>query len=271
MPKAVALQAGGSFLHLDAGCIEGSQAGYIRRDRENHIRLMPFSVREHLIEARSIHGHGRFYPVVNILGKKTGVDTSNYLDRYFSTHEGRLNEFIAHFERPRECIGVVVLIDQEIFGIERFPSFTFTAQIWDILVRDAYGALVIEALTKGQPAYNPLKIMLDLHVGTRLPALEIMREVHEEARDMLSYTLEERLSELLKVELIAQPDLSDQVFTSLFLSSEGYRGQVIEAGGVNHLVTLVRKSAFDPAALRMRLQEVSTYRAAGAAQRDFTL
>ena len=32
------------------------------------------------------------------------------------------------------------MIDGEIVAIDKFPSFTYAAQVWDLLIRDCYGS-----------------------------------------------------------------------------------------------------------------------------------
>lgn len=266
LPKAIALPARASIEYTDAGCVEGSQTGYLREDGSNELRFFPFAVRESLtLKIGDKSGYSRLYPVVNELGARTGTITLNYLDKFFKAHDETAFEYIAHFERPAQCIGVVIFMGDEIFGVERFPSFRYCAQIWDTLIRDVYASLVIEAIRKHEPALNPFSELTPEELEFSLA------QVFETVSNRISERVRARLFELLEVDFSAQQEAGNGGFRSSKLTSEGYVGQVIEAGGVNHFVSLVRRGSFDPAAQRTRFEEVSAYRKASGEQRAFRL
>ena len=126
----------------DAGCVQGGQTGHFRGTQE--FRMIPITMREMLFDkVGHTDGHGNIYPAINKLGIDTQSNTGNYLNIYFDKYDKKLEQFIAHFERPRNLIGIIVLIDGEIVAIDKFPSFTYAEQVWDLMIRDCYGSLAI--------------------------------------------------------------------------------------------------------------------------------
>jgi hypothetical protein len=65
-------------------------------------------------------------------------------------YQQEINSFIAHFERLPRTIRTIVLIDGEIVAIDNFPNFRYAEQIWDVLIRDCCGALVIASQVNGK-------------------------------------------------------------------------------------------------------------------------
>lgn len=256
----------------DAGCVQGGQTGHFRGTQE--FRMIPVTMREMLFDAvGQTSGHGNIYPAIQKLGQDTQCNSGNYLDIYFNKYDKKLEQFIAHFERPRNLIGVIVLIDGEIVAIDKFPSFTYAEQVWDLMIRDCYGALAIiselKHKTSGQEfteTYNELK------KNHQTTVIDLLEKALKKTKEKMTANVQEKIQELLELTFDAKLDTEGQSSSrtapkSYVLKTEGYVGQVITENEYNHLVSVVKRDRFDPNALR----EVNELRKKARKQDRFSL
>jgi len=237
----------------DAGCVQGAQGGHFRSVGGDEFRIIPITVREMLFESiGKLDGFSRIYPAIRKLGQQTNASTDEYLDRYFTKYDKKLEQFIAHFERPKNVIGVIILIDGEIVAIDKFPSFTYAEQIWDKMIRDCYGALAIVSELHGKKAketftdvYSKLSSNKD-----ETPLEKLERALNKTKRD-LTKSVEEKIQDLLELTLDAKLEEGNSSGPkSYVLKNEGYIGQVISESDFHHMVSIVRRESFNPLALR---------------------
>lgn len=256
MIKAGYIAASKQKTFRDAGCIQGSQGGTFRSVKGDEYRLIPVTMREMLFESigKGDNNLGRIYPAIRKLGEQTNSNTAEYLDRYFSKYDKKLEQFIAHFERPKNIIGVIILIDGEIVAVDKFPSFTYAEQIWDKLIRDCYGALAVIAELHGKKAQESFtKIYEKLSNNEGESTIEKLERALNKTKRNVTKSVEEKLQDLLDLTLEANLDDANgggSAPKSYVLKNEGYIGQVISESEFHHIVSLVRKESFDPAALR---------------------
>lgn len=264
----------------DAGCVQGSQTGYLRGTGEETVRFIPTSIREMLYdEANKTGSYNHLYPAIQKLGEIVRHSTGSYLDKYFAAFDSQTQEFIAHFERPDNLIGVIVFINNEIVAIDKFPSFTYATQVWDALIRDCYGALAIqsraETLASGKEYENKEFASKVESIGN-LPAMEALQALYtalEETISERSQKVTSRLSEIMDVEFSVTGDEQGDSgeYKSNILKAEGYIGQVIQSFDYNHLVSIVKRERFDPEKLRQANSVVIEYRNRLSRQRNFSL
>lgn len=277
LPKSAAVPAHSNVDYHDAGCVEGAQGGRLRGDTD--LRFVPLSIREMLLqEVNKTGSYSHLYSSVKALGNRTGVGTGTYIDKYYSHDFTRtagidLNEFIAHFERPDKTIGVIVLVDDEIIAIDKFPSFRYTAQVWDLLIRDCYGSVAIEAMQSGapKPTYFTKTLESLTPVDGETP-VQLMRRALVETRRSISNRVYDRLVELTTLEFTDERDVnSTDVYQSDVIKSEGYIGQVIRSGDYVHLVSLIKKDKFDPTSIRKVIAARHEYEELAVSQRAFSV
>jgi hypothetical protein len=256
MVKAGFLPKNAQKTFHDAGCVQGSQGGTFAQVSGDEFRLIPLAMREMLLNAvGQTVGHSNIYPAIQKLGVETQSNADTYLDRYFAKYDKKLSEFIAHFERPKKFIGTVVLIDDEIVAIDKFPSFSYAEQVWDLLIRDCYGAMaIINELKQRKPKtaftdeYNRMR-------GSSQDVLDKIAKALEKVRKSQTDDVKTKIEELLDQSFDATLDNegSGTEVKSYVLKNQGYLGQVISEGQYHHLVSLVKKEAYNPNALRDRL------------------
>jgi hypothetical protein len=273
MVKAGYVEPRATTTYHDAGCVQGGQTGYFRGTQE--FRMIPVSMREMLFGAvGQTSGHGNIYPAIQKLGVDTNSGTGNYLNIYFEKFDKKLEQFIAHFERPKNLIGIIVLIDGEIVAIDKFPSFTYAEQVWDLMIRDCYGSLAIiselKKKTSGQQftaTYNEMQKTAGKYV-----IVDLLEKALKKTKANITADVQERIQEILELQFDAVLDTEGQPSSarapkSYVLKAEGYIGQVITENEFNHLVSVVKKERFNPDALR----EVNELRKKARKQEKFSL
>jgi hypothetical protein len=273
MIKSAFIRANSQSKYDDAGCVQGSQGGTIRAGRGNKIRFMPVSVREMLLqEVNKSGGFQRTYPIVKELGRRTATRTNEYLDRYFNKYDDKTVEFVAHFERPPKCIGVIVFINDEIVAVDKFPSFRYCAQVWDLLIRDCYGSLAIESMTRNESHGKLFSAAMDtIDQADGEPVVAYLERVLASVSLERNITVNIRLSELLAVDFTMEKDVQDGVYESHVLKSSGYLGQVIASQDYYHLVSLVKRDSFKPETMRDAIKAAAEYKEMAESQRAFAL
>jgi len=257
MVKSGYIPANSTVTFNDAGCVEGSQCGTFRGTQE--FRILPVTMREMLFDAvGKTSGHGNIYPAIQKLGRDTQSNTGNYIDKYFNKYDKKLEQFIAHFERPEKLIGVIVLIDGEIVAVDKFPSFTYAEQVWDLMIRDCYGALAIISELKNSTSNT---LFADTYESMSKRAhqrnvVDLIEKALKKTKQTMSESVNERLQELLdltfedKLDTEGNPSRQTGAPKSYVLKNDGYIGQVFVESEFNHMVSVVKKEAFDPNALR---------------------
>jgi len=272
MIKAGYVEPKASAVFHDAGCVQGGQTGYFRGT--NEFRMIPISMREMLFDSVGHEGgYSRIYPAIQKLGVETGSNTGNYLNIYFEKYDKKLEQFIAHFERPRNLIGIIVLIDGEIVAIDKFPSFTYAEQVWDMMIRDCYGSLAIISELKHKTSNNEFySTFMEMKKSHQENIVDLLERSMKKTKEKMTLSVQEKIQELLELTFDATIDTEGQPTSrtapkSYVLKTEGYIGQVITENEFNHLVSVVKRERFNPNALR----EVNELRKKARKQDRFSL
>ena len=272
MVKAGYIEPKAQTTYHDAGCVQGGQTGYFRGTQE--FRMIPVTMREMLWDAvGQTSGHGNIYPAIQKLGVDTQSGAGNYLNVYFDKYDKKLEQFIAHFERPRDLIGIIVLIDGEIVAVDKFPSFTYAEQVWDLMIRDCYGALAIMSELKNKTTVNEFTLSYEeLKKNHQDNIIDLLEKALKRTKKSMTDSVQEKIQELLEMTFDAKLDTEGQASgarapKSYVLKADGYVGQVITENEFNHLVSVVKRDRFDPNALR----EVNELRKKARRQDRFSL
>lgn len=268
MVKAAYVPANNSADFEDAGCVQGSQTGYLN-EADNEIRMLPFGAREYVLsKVNETGGHSNVYDSITKVGSETGANSGTYLDKYFSAHDKKLAEFIAHFERLPNTIGTIVLVDGEIVGVDKFPSYEYTAQIWDVLIRDCYASIAITEERKGKGSKDLFtKTMSKNRKKSDETNTQFLRRMLLKTKSNIGDGVKERIQEVIDLSMTAKKDRDVDGYKSFILSAEGYSGQVIMESDHNHLVSIVKKGAFNPE----RMRKANVMRTLAKKQTKFSL
>lgn len=240
--KGVVVPPSGKVTLRDSRCVESTQAGFIRSGEDNIMRIAPLALREVAYNYAGVTDYRKLWGSLQRFNQSTGAGSKAQIKDYFVRWDKDLTQFIAHFERIDNCIGFMTLYEDEVVAIDKFPSFAYTSQIWDRLVRDSYAALVVSAkLANASPASNLPKIRA---IGKNT-SIKAMYESVVEGRVRHYKRL---LEEMVDITFDVKDDSSTS--GSSILSSEGYIGQVISQDGFNVMVSIIKKDKFNPTELR---------------------
>jgi len=272
MTKAGYIPSKGNVTFRDAGCVQGSQGGHFNGTQE--FRMLPVTMREMVFDTvGQPESYQRIYPAIDKLGRDTQSGAGSYLNIYFDKYDKKLEQFIAHFERPSRLIGIIVLVDGEIVAIDKFPSFTYAEQVWDLMIRDCYGALaIISELNHKSSPYAFTETYEEVKKAHQENVIDMLEKALKKTKQNITANVQEKIQELLELTFEATLDTVGNPTTatapkSYVLKSEGYIGQVITENEFNHLVSVVKKERFNPNALR----EVNELRKKARKQDRFTL
>ena len=272
MVKAGYLSKKAQAVYHDAGCIQGGQTGHFRGTQE--FRMIPVSMREMLFDkVGETSGHGNIYPAIQKLGQDTKCNAGNYLNIYFEKYDKKLEQFIAHFERPKNLIGIIVLVDGEIVAIDKFPSFTYAEQVWDLMIRDCYGSLAIISELKQKSSRTEFtETYTRMRKSNTDDIVELFEKALKKTKQNITKSVQEKIEELLELSFEATLDKEGHSAgttapKSYLLKTDGYVGQVITESEFNHLVSVVKRESFDPNALR----ELNELRKKARGQNRFSL
>lgn len=278
MVKSAVVPSNTSRDYNDAGCIQGSVTGYIKSG-DADVHFLPVTVREMLLEkVGHSHNYQNIYPAIASAGRRTGANSGHYYTNYISRHSKVSAEFIAHFERPTDVIGAIVFVDGEIIAIDKFPSYTYFQQIWDLLIRDCYGAVAIESMVNnsqysGQRFKDALGVARESSDVTHATPYELFKHSLNILESNISALVVERVAELLGVtfDKSHDEDNSDGFYQSWVLKSEGYIGQAIVSGDNHLLVSIAKRDKFSPESVRETLRATERYRQGMTDARMFSI
>lgn len=273
MVKAAYIPSKSRSDFYDAGCVQGSQTGHISASKnDQEVRFLPFGVREYIWDKVNKTGsHDNIYAAIDKVGRDTGANSGTYIDQYFKKFDKEINEFIAHFERPKNTIGTIVLIDGEIIAIDKFPSFEYCEQVWDALIRDCYGAIAITQERQGKKAQSLFtqNMAKQKRKANETPAAYLKR-VMTSTKKSIEDNVRAKLEEILELSFSEKQDTDlngKNGYTSKILTTEGYIGQKISESNFHHLVSVVRKESFDPE----RFRKANEMRSKASKQRGFEI
>lgn len=227
----------------DSRCIQSSQPGYLSTSMAQRTVIAPMYLREIAMNFIGQEGYQGLWP--HIVEFNATVDARNprgeaNLKDYFEKWDKELDQFIAHFEKLDNCIGFITLYNDEVVAVDKFPSFTYCTEIWSQLVRDSYASLVIHDKLKKIPARGKLKTAKEL-TGT-------LEQIYDSLVKHRTDHYKELLAEIVDVDFTTTSDKDTP--GSNILKAEGYVGQVIDDNGINVMVSIIKKKAFDPEKLR---------------------
>lgn len=269
--KAAYVPASSSRDLDDSCCVQSTQGGYISNSESGLTRtVLPFYLKETAFANVGVESYNKLWPSIESFNNSVNSngDRRAHIVDYFKKHGKKLEQFIAHFEKPQKCIGAIVLVEGEIVSIEKFPSFTYTDQVWDTLIRDCYGSIAITEEIKNVNKENKFSTLASSNKQRDGESTaEYLTRILNKTKKSIEDDVKEKIEEIFDVEFQKTLDNSKDGYKSEILESDGYIGQVISESGYNHLVSIVKRSAFDP----KRLRKASEMRRKAKGQDRFSL
>ena len=210
-----------------AMCVQQSQGGLIR-EGEYQMSILPYALRERAIDKRTERQYNRLWDAISLFNKELGVRAEGNLVAFLDRFKDELDQFVAEFECVPQQIGAIILVDDQVVGIERAPSHQYWLDVWPSLIRECYGSLAIQvAQRKGQPTQTPASrypIPDDVESLDELESLiaDIASQEDQRARETVRILMNDRL------ELTVDEKTCDLSIETI--KSERFTGQVIRDG-----------------------------------------
>ena len=198
MAHAGVVEAASARTYDTAMCVQQSQAGLIR-EGEYQMLILPYALRERALEKRSEKQYNRLWDAISLFNKDMGVASVGNLVPFLDQFKTELDQFVAEFESVPRQVGAIILIDDQVVGIERAPSQQYWTNVWPSLIRECYGSLAIQvARRKGEPIEAPASrtaLPDDISSLEELESViaDIARQEDERARETVRILLDDQL------------------------------------------------------------------------------
>jgi len=227
MAHAAVVGAGADRTYDTAMCVQQSQGGLIRRGGYRML-ILPYALREQALQVRNVKSYSKLWEDITRFNRSMGVQAAGHLEFFLKQFRKELDEFVAEFECVPHQVGAVVLVDNQIVGIERAPSHAYWRSVWPSLIRECYGSLALQvAHDRGPDAVPPFSrtpLRDDIRSLDELESAvaDVTRQEEERARSTVRQLLDE------KVEL--QREETTHGLAIATVSSRRFTGQVIRDG-----------------------------------------
>ncbi len=181
-----------------AMCVQQSQGGLIRRG-DYRMLILPLALREHALSVRKETNYNKLWNAISVFNRDMGVQGEANLVHFLKHFRKELDEFVAEFECVPGQVGAVILVDDQVVGIERTPSHDYWRSVWPCLIRECYGSLAIRvAQLKGERAEAPAsRVGLPDDIGSLDELESVIAEIAAQEEERAKTTVRELLDESL--------------------------------------------------------------------------
>lgn len=138
---------------MGAFCVQSSQCGYMSgQQRESRrLRLLPQSLRFKAYQKRGSSSYSELWQSLAAFNRSMNL-SGDFLATYFDKFADQLDQFVAEFEVIPQQRGAIILINDEVIGVEVAPNEHAFEAIWEPAIRDCYGSEALRARDKAKPA-----------------------------------------------------------------------------------------------------------------------
>lgn len=210
-----------------AMCIQQSQGGLIPRDAYQML-ILPFALREQALAVRKEKSFQKLWQSISEFNRELGVTAHGQLDYFLNHFKKELDEFVAEFESLPGQVGAVILVDDQVVGVERAPSHKYWQDVWPALIRECYGSLAIRVAQQKQEREVPPVSRTRFPDGIQsLDDLEkLINSIQDEEEAQAKSTVRELLDESLQL----APEDTTAGLAVETVTSPRFTGQVIRSG-----------------------------------------
>jgi hypothetical protein len=207
-----------------ACCVQETQGGLIGKEKMDFI-VLPASIRIQAVASRHQTEYSRLWPHIRKLRDDLGYRGVGNLVDVLKRFEGELDQFVAEFELVPNQIGAVILIGDNIVGVERAPTVEFWTRLWVPLVRVCYGALALKARMKLGNQLPAHRTGLDV----RTKSLDGIREALNEAKAKVEGITEAAVRGVSSTLLTAADQADDELlgYKVVTVASPQLSGQLV--------------------------------------------
>lgn len=225
MAHAAVVPSAGERSFNTAMCIQQAQGGYINRGSYRML-ILPYALRERALEVRKAQKYDKLWGDISAFNQEMGVQTAGHLEFFLKHFRKELDEFVAEFECVPRQIGAIILVDDQVVGIERAPSHAYWQSVWPCLIRECYGSLAIRlAQVKGDQAPVSRTPLPD-DIGSLDELETVVAEIASQEDERAKSTVRELLDEPLAL----TQDETTEGLTIETIQPGWFAGQVIRDG-----------------------------------------
>ena len=105
-------------------CVQQSQGGLIQRGAYRML-ILPYALRERALEVRKNKNYNKLWDAISAFNQEMGVSGEGNLVFFLKHFQKELDEFVAEFECVPRQIGAIILVDDQVVGVERAPSHAY--------------------------------------------------------------------------------------------------------------------------------------------------
>jgi hypothetical protein len=227
MAHAGVVQSAGERSFNTAMCIQQSQGGFIQRGAYRML-ILPYALRERALEVRRDKSYSKLWDAITLFNQEMGIQGHGHLEFFLKHFQKELDEFVAEFECVPRQVGAIVLVDDQVVGVERAPSHAYWQGVWPCLIRECYGSLAIRvAQLKGRRAAAPAsRTPLPDNIGSLDELESVIAEIARQEDERAKATVRELLDE----QLTLTRDESTAGLTIETVQPGRFTGQVIRDG-----------------------------------------
>lgn len=207
----------------NACCIEQTQPGFIDGERlKENFTMLPISIRRSEFYRLKNDNHfsfSRLWEDISKFQKKLVLGKEGNLVLFFNRYMDRLSTFTAEFEPVNGQIGAIIMIGDEIVGIEVAPTHEYFVSIWDGLIRGAYGAEVLSRSLKSLIPNFEKDSILNLD---GIDNVEDILEVVQQYRKENTQNAIKEIDSLCSKEIKPLKEINHDIFIQHFFKIEDY-------------------------------------------------
>jgi hypothetical protein len=204
-----------------AFCVQSSQPGLMQGElaEKRQLRLLPASVRLSALRLRNQEGYSALWDDLGKFNSKLQI-SGNYLTSFFENYQKQLNEFVAQFEPVPNQRGAVIIINNQVAGIEIMPDNSAFLSLWEPLIRDCYGS---QAILQSLKRTVPIPVILD-NVSNLEDLPKALHKLAREEREWAELLLKEAIDQ----KETWQPEEQKNRFVLSTLTSKNFAGQIVQ-------------------------------------------
>jgi hypothetical protein len=221
---------------INVGCIQSSQGGHMS-DGTSDYTFLPISLRSSAIDKVDQENYDVLWGDIEAYMNKVGLrGAGSHMCKFYEAFNKELEEFIAPFEPVNNQVGAIILINNQVAGIEIYPNYGAWRKVWRKLIRDSYGADAISLINKKQVAgYKPT-----LKIDNISSVDDIKNQVEQINVEIVKF-IRSKVDTILQGELSTSDEETNDNFKSMMIKTNELSGQVITKGDKPVYVTLVKR------------------------------
>lgn len=142
---------------VGAFCVQSSQAGHMsgNRPETRELRLLPQSLRYAAFQKRESRSYSELWQTLGKFNRDSQLG-GDFLATFFTHYAGQLDQFVAEFEVIPQQRGAIILINDEVVGVEIAPNQHAFGVLWEPAIRDCYGSEALRARDKAKPTQEEI-------------------------------------------------------------------------------------------------------------------